>query len=98
MPPFNPITRRAALAGTFAVAALASEAQTDGFRVIRARDGGYDGKTPGPVLRARRGEEVKVRLVNELSFSTAIHWHGTRVPNAMDGTSLAQAPLAPRGS
>src|SRR5258708_16830416 len=98
MPPFNPITRRGVLAGTLALVGSPSAAQTDGFRVIRARDGGYDGKTPGPVLRARRGEEVKVRLVNELSFSTAIHWHGTRVPNAMDGTSLTQAPLAPGGS
>ena len=42
-------------------------AQPDGFRVIRARDGGYDGAVPGPVLRVKRGEELQVRLVNELA-------------------------------
>jgi FtsP/CotA-like multicopper oxidase with cupredoxin domain len=33
---------------------------------------------------------LKVRLINELSEPTAIHWHGIRLPNAMDG-----APVAP---
>src|SRR5712691_13031183 len=98
MAPFNPITRRAVLAGTLALVGSPSAAQTDGFRVIRARDGGYDGESPGPVLRVRRGEEVKVRLISELSFQTSIHWHGVRVPNAMDGTSLTQQSVAPGGS
>jgi FtsP/CotA-like multicopper oxidase with cupredoxin domain len=98
MRPFNPITRRAVLAGALAVAASPSAAQTDGFRVIRARDGGYDGKAPGPVLRVRRGDEVKVRLINELAFATSIHWHGVRLQNAMDGTSLTQALVAPGAS
>ena len=50
------------------------------------------------MLRVRRGEELKVRLVNELAAETAIHWHGVRVPNAMDGTSLTQKPVAPGAS
>jgi FtsP/CotA-like multicopper oxidase with cupredoxin domain len=95
------ITRRRVVAGAGLSAALtlvrapAGLGQTDGFRVIRARDEGYDGAVPGPVLRVTRGEELKVRLVNELSGDTAIHWHGVRVPNLMDGTSLTQKPVAP---
>jgi FtsP/CotA-like multicopper oxidase with cupredoxin domain len=60
---------------------------------------GYDGKIPGPVLRVRRGGELSVRLVNELSEATTIHWHGLRVPNAMDGVPmLTQAAVAPATS
>jgi FtsP/CotA-like multicopper oxidase with cupredoxin domain len=36
-------------------------------------------------LRVRRGEELKVRLLNELPEPTAIHWHGIRNTNATDG-------------
>jgi FtsP/CotA-like multicopper oxidase with cupredoxin domain len=50
------------------------------------------------VLRLKRGEELKVRLANELTTETAIHWHGIRMPNAMDGTSLTQRPVAPGAS
>lgn len=100
MRPHPPPTRRTVLAGagvavTLAVLGTPARSQPDGFRLIRARDGGYDGTIPGPVLRVKRGEELKVRLVNELSVETAIHWHGVRVPNGMDGTSLTQNRVAP---
>jgi FtsP/CotA-like multicopper oxidase with cupredoxin domain len=98
MRPFNPLTRRAVIAGALALATEPLPAQSDGFRVIRAQPAGYDGKTPGPVLRIRRGDEIRVRLINELATETAIHWHGVRVPNAMDGTSLVQRPVAPGAS
>ncbi len=86
-------------------------AQTDGFRVLRAGTGmarlrgageaptpiwAYDGQSPGPTLRVRQGEEVKVRLVNDLKQPTVIHWHGLRLPNAMDGVPhLTQMPVEP---
>jgi FtsP/CotA-like multicopper oxidase with cupredoxin domain len=81
----------------------------DGFRLLRAgplaarTDAtglfGYDGGSPGPVLRVKRGEEIKVRLINELTSDTSLHWHGVRVPNAMDGVPhLTQPPVPPRGS
>ena len=57
---------------------------------------GYDGLSPGPTLRVKQGEELKVRLVNDLDQPTVIHWHGLRIDNAMDGVPhLTQMPVAP---
>ncbi len=58
---------------------------------------GFNGQVPGPVLRARQGEPFRVRLANGLDQPLAIHWHGIRLDNSMDGTSLTQAPVAPGG-
>jgi FtsP/CotA-like multicopper oxidase with cupredoxin domain len=59
----------------------------------------YNGSTPGPVLRARRGERLSVRFVNGLAAPSAVHWHGLRIVNAMDGAAgLTQAPVPPGGS
>ena len=56
----------------------------------------YNGTVPGPVLRVRLGEEVRVDLVNDLPQPTTIHWHGVRVPNAMDGVpGVTQPPIEP---
>src|SRR5215468_2417581 len=75
-----------------AVAARArAEIAPDGFTVLRASATGFDGAVPGPVIRARRGEEVKVRLVNGFDEPVALYWHGVRVPNAMEWHS-APAP------
>ncbi|UWQ81721.1 multicopper oxidase family protein (plasmid) [Leisingera sp. S132] len=46
---------------------------------------GFDGTVPGPLIRARQGELLQPRLINRLPQPTAVHWHGLRVPNAMDG-------------
>jgi FtsP/CotA-like multicopper oxidase with cupredoxin domain len=56
----------------------------------------YNGLTPGPAIRARRGGTVKVRLVNELDQPTTIHWHGIRIENAFDGVpDLTQEAVPP---
>ncbi len=105
-------TRRNVLIGSCgAIAALAAKARAeiapDGFLVLRAaRLAGasepsalaFAGAVPGPIIRARRGEEVKVRLVNALEEPTAIHWHGVHVPNAMDGTPPLTPAIAPGAS
>ena len=59
----------------------------------------YNGQVPGPILRVRLGEEVVVRLQNDLPQPTTIHWHGVRVPNAMDGVpGVTQDAIPPGGS
>ncbi|MGE0118181.1 MAG: multicopper oxidase family protein [Dongiaceae bacterium] len=56
----------------------------------------YGDGFPNPVLRVRQDERLRVRLVNRLDAPTTIHWHGLRLPNAMDGVpNLTQAPVAP---
>ncbi len=45
----------------------------------------YNGTVPGPQLRVKQGETVKINLKNELPEPVTIHWHGLPVPNNMDG-------------
>jgi FtsP/CotA-like multicopper oxidase with cupredoxin domain len=59
----------------------------------------YNGQVPGPELRVRLGETVRVRFTNHLPQATTIHWHGVRVPNDMDGVPTATRPaIEPGGS
>ncbi|MPZ55335.1 MAG: multicopper oxidase domain-containing protein [Rhizobiales bacterium] len=56
----------------------------------------YGGRIPGPEIRVRQGERVRVLVENNLKEETTVHWHGVRVPNAMDGVPhLTQKPIAP---
>ncbi len=86
----------------------------DGFHILEAREGdlqllpepgvpsaiwGFGGAVPGPLLRFKKGEEVKVRLVNKLPRPMSLNWHGVRISNPMDGVGgLTQEPVAPGGS
>ncbi len=100
----------AGCAGT-AVPRLALAQSTGGFFELTAapgtarlygKDGGtsglwlYNGELPGPEIRVKRGDRVKVRFKNELDQATSVHWHGIRIDNAMDGVAgLTQPPVAP---
>lgn len=55
----------------------------------------YNGVNPGPEIRVKRHDQVKVRLINGLDEPTMLHWHGIRIDNAMDGTPLTQNPVEP---
>jgi len=104
-------TRRAIVGSLAAtVVALPARAQpaTDGFRALEARktslkisaagetEGfGYEGVAPGPLLRVKQGEELKVRLVNRLDQPTSLHWQGLLGDNSNDGVAgLTQKPVA----
>jgi len=66
------------------------------FRAGRpTRAWGFNGQIPGPTIEARVGDVLEVHLTNSLPEPTAIHWHGLRVPAAMDGTEMVQRPVAP---
>lgn len=45
----------------------------------------YDNLVPGPLLRMQAGEVASVRVTNELSDPTSVHWHGLVLRNDMDG-------------
>lgn len=56
----------------------------------------YDGMNPGPTIRVKQGEMVKVKLKNKLPEPVTIHWHGLPVPNKMDGVAgLTQNAVEP---
>lgn len=46
---------------------------------------GINGKVPGPLIRLKEGEEVLLRVTNNLDEDTSIHWHGIILPFQMDG-------------
>lgn len=50
-----------------------------------------------PTIRTRRGEPFAARLTNGLDEPTTIHWHGIRLPNAMDGVPFLTQPYVYTG-
>ncbi len=52
----------------------------------------YNPMGPAPVLRAKQGEPFHIKLENKLPEATTIHWHGLRLPNAMDGVPFLTQP------
>ncbi|MBI4608577.1 MAG: multicopper oxidase domain-containing protein, partial [Candidatus Rokubacteria bacterium] len=56
----------------------------------------YNGQIPGPELRLKEGERVRIVLKNSLPEPTTIHWHGVDVPNPMDGVpGITQKAVQP---
>jgi FtsP/CotA-like multicopper oxidase with cupredoxin domain len=56
----------------------------------------YGNRVPGPEMRVRQGQPVRIVVRNELPEDTTVHWHGIRVPNVMDGVpGLTQPPIKP---
>jgi hypothetical protein len=51
-----------------------------------------NGGIPGPVLRFTEGDLARIRVKNEMSVDTSIHWHGILVPPGMDGVPLISFP------
>jgi FtsP/CotA-like multicopper oxidase with cupredoxin domain len=70
-------------------------------QALAYRDGavpGSVGTIPGPLLEARRGDQVIVHYRNETAVNTTVHWHGLRLPNAADGTPSSQMAVPPGGT
>lgn len=49
----------------------------------------FNGIVPGPEIRVREGDWVKVNFTNKTHDLHTIHWHGMFVPNEMDGVPFA---------
>ncbi|HEV7241309.1 MAG TPA: multicopper oxidase family protein [Thermoanaerobaculia bacterium] len=56
---------------------------------------GYNGQVPGPTIELTQSVPVEIQFTNRLSEPTLIHWHGLRIPAAMDGTDSTQKPVQP---
>jgi FtsP/CotA-like multicopper oxidase with cupredoxin domain len=57
----------------------------------------YNGQVPGPEVRVKEGEIIRVVLRNYLPEGTTIHWHGIPLPNAMDGVPRITQPAVKPG-
>ncbi len=60
----------------------------EGERVVQGRKGhgiAVNGSVPGPLIRLREGQRVRLNVTNHLEEDTSIHWHGLLVPFHMDG-------------
>ncbi len=68
---------------------VAGTSSNDGFSYA------YSDQNPGPTLRAKLGDTLRVELVNALNMPTTIHWHGLHVPYDMDGVTWMRDPVAP---
>ncbi len=56
----------------------------------------YNNQVPGPQIRVKEGDRVRVVLHNQLPESTAVHFHGLELLNAMDGVPfITQPPVKP---
>ncbi|MEO7774893.1 MAG: copper resistance system multicopper oxidase [Steroidobacteraceae bacterium] len=54
-----------------------------------------NGTVPGPLLRLREGDRVRLAVTNDLDEDTSIHWHGLLVPFQMDGVPGVTFPGIP---
>ncbi|MFO0990100.1 MAG: multicopper oxidase family protein [Alphaproteobacteria bacterium] len=89
-----PLAPRVAAASEHRLVAAPARAAIAGAPYPETEVWAYNGSVPGPPLRVKRGTTVKVTLANEVTDATSIHWHGIRLPNAMDGVPhLTQKPV-----
>jgi FtsP/CotA-like multicopper oxidase with cupredoxin domain len=89
--------RASAIARSHTVELTASEVKVDLVRAGTATDvWAFNKVVPGPEIRVKRGEQLRVRVKNRLREETTVHWHGVRLPNNMDGVPhLTQLPIKP---
>jgi FtsP/CotA-like multicopper oxidase with cupredoxin domain len=58
---------------------------------------GYNGTSPGPILRMREGKPVTVDVINDSDAAELVHWHGLFVPPEVDGSEEEGTPTVPPG-
>ncbi len=56
----------------------------------------FNDQIPGPELRVKKGDKVRVVFKNKTELNHTIHWHGMHVPWRMDGVPyVTQMPVMP---
>ncbi len=95
--------RRAVLPGIALALALSNAAAAGEYRLTIdrvtvdtgtfSRSGvGFNGASPGPVLRFKEGEDVTIEVTNNLAETSSIHWHGLILPFQQDGVPEISYP------
>lgn len=58
---------------------------TEIFDGTKTKTYGYNGSFLGPMIPLKKGDRVKIRMINELDEETTFHWHGLEVAGDIDG-------------
>jgi FtsP/CotA-like multicopper oxidase with cupredoxin domain len=58
---------------------------------------GYNGSSPGPLLRVVEGQQVIVDVKNDSDVPELVHWHGFYVPSEVDGSMEEGTPMVAVG-
>ena len=81
------------------VIALSIARQTIMIDGRRSQAIGINGVVPGPLIRLREGQDVRLHVTNHLDEDSSIHWHGLLVPAPMDGVPGISFPgIRPRST
>ncbi len=60
---------------------------------------GINGTVPAPLIRLREGQNVRLKVINDLDEDSSIHWHGLLVPTQFDGVPGVSFPgIKPRST
>ncbi|GAA4045539.1 copper resistance system multicopper oxidase [Erythrobacter jejuensis] len=51
-----------------------------------------DGMIPGPLIKLREGQDVRLNVTNNLDEDSSIHWHGLLLPFQFDGVPGVSFP------
>ncbi len=65
---------------------------------IAVRTTGYNGQSPGPVLRMREGVAATVSVTNASEVPELVHWHGLHLSSAASGVREEGGPMIPPGA
>ena len=63
----------------------AHEGKTEFYKNNFSNTLGYNGNLLGPTLKLKKGDKVKIKLINNLDENTTFHWHGLEVNGKVDG-------------
>jgi CopA family copper-resistance protein len=66
-----------------------------GQRLVEGRRGhgvAVNGSVPGPLIRLREGQQLRLNVTNHLAEDTSIHWHGLLLPFQFDGVPGVSFP------
>ncbi len=68
--------------------------QKIGNRMVRRL--AYNGMIPGPILKAKVGTSISLKVINRTNIETTLHSHGLRLGYLNDGVpGVGQAPIKP---
>lgn len=82
---------RASTGNTVRQTLVAKQAQIDlGGRIVDTQT--FGDSVHGPLIRAKVGDEIRVKLQNDMTASTTVHWHGLSLRNDMDGVPGVTMP------